>query len=149
MRELVPEFYVYLVRPCDGGHPAPRIQARLDLSGSFPDARLVDGLGSMLSSTIRLDVFDHPQRVRILPQAVELSARGYKQRDACRLIEETPTQPAFQNALALHHKMQELGLTTPYVLLTAPPDDYAKLRRHKATHFHFQPLEGYVPPELV
>lgn len=149
MRDLVPEFYVYLVRPCDGGHPAPRIQARLNLSGSFPDARLVDGFESMVSSTVTLDVFDPPQRVRILPQAVELSARGYKQRDACRLIDEAPTQPAFQNALALHLKMQELGLTSPYLILRAPPDDYAKLRRHKANHFQFQPLEGYEPPEVV
>ncbi|MDB5334657.1 MAG: hypothetical protein JWN70_276 [Planctomycetaceae bacterium] len=95
MRELVPEFHVYLVRLCDGGHPAPRIQARLDLTGICPDARLVDGLQSILSSTVTLDIFEPPQRERIRSQAVELSAARHKQRDACRLIDEQPTQPAF------------------------------------------------------
>ena len=149
MRELVPEFHVYLVRLCDGGHPAPRIQARLDLSGLCPDARLVDGLQSMLSSTVTLDVFDPPQRERIRLQAVELSAAQYKQRDACQLIEEKPTQPAFQRALALDRKMQDLGLASPYVFLSEPPADYPKLRRHKANHFRFEPIEGYVRPELI
>ncbi|MDB5389506.1 MAG: hypothetical protein JWM11_5152 [Planctomycetaceae bacterium] len=149
MRELVPEFHMYLVRLCDGGHPVPRIQARLDLSGICPDARLVDGLQALLSTTVTLDVFKAPQRERIRRQAVELNAARHKQRDACQLIDEKPTQPALQRALALQRKMQELGLLTPYIMLTEPPDDYKKLRRHKASHFKFQPIEGYVPPKLV
>jgi site-specific DNA recombinase len=149
MRDIVPEFHVYVVRLCDGGPPVPRIQARLDLSGVCPDARLVDGLQAMLSSTVTFDVFDVPQRERIRQQSVELIAAGHKQRDACQLIDEKPTQPALQHALALHRKMQELGLSSPYLFLEAPPEDYRKLRRHRASHFRFQPLEGYVPPKLA
>ncbi|MES2789450.1 MAG: recombinase family protein [Planctomycetota bacterium] len=149
MREIVPEFHMYLVRLCDGGHPAPRIQARLDLSGICPDARLVDGLHSMLASTITVDVFEPPQRERIRFQAVKLAAEGHKQRDACQLIGEKPTQPAFQNALALQRKMDELDLKSPYVFLPEPPNDYLKLRRHKAKHFRFRPVEGYDRPELM
>ncbi len=148
MREIVPEFHVFLVRLCDGGHPLPRIQARLDLSGICPDARQIDGLQPLLSSTITLDVFEPPQRERIREQAVQLIREGCQQREACRRIEEQPTQPALQRALQLHQMMQELGIDTPYVLLRSPPDDYPKLRRHKADHFRFEPIEGYIPPEF-
>jgi hypothetical protein len=148
MREIVPEFHVFLVRLCDGGHPLPRIQARLDLSGICPDARLVDGLQPLLSSTIMLDIFEPSQRERIRDQAVQLIREGCQQREACRRIEEQPTQPALQRALRLHQMMQELRIDTPYVLLRSPPDDYPKLRRYKAGHFWFEPIEGYVPPEL-
>jgi hypothetical protein len=39
--------------------------------------------------------------------------------------------------------MQELGLDTPDVLLQEPPDDYAKLRRHKNPKYRFEPLGDY------
>ena len=35
-----------------------------------------------------------------------------------------------------------IGLTDPYVAVTEPPDDYAKLRRHKHKRYRFEPLEG-------
>ena len=44
--------------------------------------------------------------------------------------------------------MLELGLTTPYVLVDEPPQDYTKLRRYKHTDFRFLPLDGYERPDL-
>lgn len=38
-----------------------------------------------------------------------------------------------------------LGLTSPLVQVLSPPDDYAKLRRHKNAKYRFLPLEGYPP----
>lgn len=149
MREILPEFHVYLVRLCDGGHLLPRIQARLDLSGICPDARLINGLQPLMSSIITIDVFQPPQRERIRKESLKLISEGLQQREACRQIQEHPTQPALQNALSLHHKMEREGLKSPYVMVMSPPEDYKKLRRHKAKHFCFEPIEGYVPPEVL
>lgn len=149
MQQVVPEFHVYNVRLCHGGPLLPRIQARLDLSGIAPDARLVEGLQQMLTSTITIDVFKPPQHARIREQAVQLIAAGHKQREACQLIDEKPKQPTLQKALALQKKMDELRLTSPYVFQKEPPGDYKKLRRHKTEHFRFEPLEGYAPPNLI
>ena len=38
LRQIVPEFHVYLVRLCDGGHLLPRARVRLNLAGIVPDA---------------------------------------------------------------------------------------------------------------
>ena len=149
LRQIVPEFHIYLVRLCDGGHLLPRAQVCLDLSGIVPDARFVDGLPTMLSSTVTLDLFEAPQRERIREQAVELIAAGHTQRDCCSMIEEQPTQPALQKALVLQKEMERLGLDSPYVLVTEPPEDYAKLRRHKNPQYSFNPVEGYSAPELL
>ncbi len=130
-------------------HPRPRARVQLDLSGIVPDVRLVNGLRELLSTTVTLDLFKPFQRERIRLDAVRLVGEGQKQRDACQLIEELPTQPALQNALALQTEMDRRGLSSPYILLTEPPSDYKKLRRHQAAHFQFEPLAGYVPPELT
>jgi hypothetical protein len=39
--------------------------------------------------------------------------------------------------------MRRLGLTDPYVRLTAPPMDYPKLKRHLHRRYRFDPLPGF------
>lgn len=150
MRQLVSEFHVYLVRLVDGGHPMPRAKVKLTLSGIIPDAELVPGLEDLLTRDLTLDLFEQPQqRERIRVEAVRLAAEEVPQRQiAARLTDERPKLPVVQKALALDRKMRELGLETPYVLLTEPPDDYPKLRRHKNPKYRFQPRDGYVRPAL-
>ena len=75
LRQLVPEFHVYLVRLCDGDHPLPRARVRLALEGAAPDAKYVPGLGALLGRTVTLDLFERPpQRERIREEAVRLAA---------------------------------------------------------------------------
>jgi hypothetical protein len=150
MRQLVPEFYVYLVRLADGGHPLPRAKIKLTLAGIVPDAQLVPGLGELLTRELTLDLFDRPpQRERIREDSVRLSAQGLKPCQIASLLEEEkPKYQVVQRALALDRKMTELGLTSPYVLVLEPPEDYSKLRRHKNTKFRFEPKEGYQRPEM-
>ena len=150
MRQLVPEFYVYLVRLVDGGHPLPRAKVKLTLAGIVPDAALVPGLGEMLTRELTLDLFERPpQRERIRVKAVSLAAEHVPQRKiAALLTDEKPRQAAVQNALDLDRKIKEMGLTSPYVLVTAPPEDYPKLRRHKNPKYSFQPREGYERPAI-
>ena len=150
MRQLVPEFYVYLVRLVDGGHPLPRAKVKLTLAGIVPDAVLVPGLGDLLTRDLTLDLFERPpQRERIRVEAVRLEADRVPQRKiASMLTDEKPKQAAVQKALNLDRKMQERELASPYVLVMEPPEDYPKLRRHKNPKYSFQPRDGYVRPAI-
>jgi site-specific DNA recombinase len=44
--------------------------------------------------------------------------------------------------------MRSLGLSSPYVTVLEPPEDYTKLRRHKNSKCRFEPLAGYQRPAL-
>jgi hypothetical protein len=138
------------MRLVDGGHPLPRAKVKLSLAGIVPDAQLVPGLEELLTRELTLDLFERPpQRERIRAEAVRLAAQGLAQRQIVRqLTEEKPKLPVVQKALALDRKMKELGLESPYALVTEPPDDYAKLRRHKNSKYRFQPRDGYQRPAI-
>jgi hypothetical protein len=148
LRQLVPEFHVYLVRLCDGGHLLPRARIRLNLGGIISDTQHVEGLETLLMRVWTLDLFEPPQRERIREEAVRLAAQGLNQREIAQQLPEKATQTAVQRALALNHKMQELGLDSPYVLVQEPPQDYPKLRRFQNAKYQFTPLEGYQPPRI-
>jgi site-specific DNA recombinase len=148
VRRLAPDVHVCLVRLCDGGHLLPRAKIRLDLLGDFPDAALLPELQRLSSVEVTIDLVDAPQRERIREAAVALAAQGMEQRAIANQIAEKPTQTAVWKALELQRLMDERGLASPYVLLTEPPADYAKLRRHLNANYRFEPLPGYVPPTL-
>lgn len=148
LRKLVPEFRVYLVRLCDGGHLLPRARVKLALDGIVPDARNVPGLSGLLMREVTLDLFEPPQRERIRQAAVDLASQGLTSKAIAAAIPEKPTATAVQDALALDRAMRNRGLATPYVNVLAPPEDYSKLRRHQNPKYRFVPLEGHLPPEL-
>ena len=148
LRPLVSEFTVYLVRLCDGGHPEARAKIRLNLGGSIAHAYQVPGLESLLTRDLTLNLFVPPQRERIREDVVRLTAAGMPQRCIAQSLTEKATQPAVQNAIALHRQMQHLELESPYVVLLQPPDDYRKLRRHKNDRFAFKMIQGYERPAI-
>lgn len=148
MRQLVPEFYVYVVRLCDGGHLLPRAKVELALAGIAADAKHVSGLEEFLTRELTLDLFKPPQRERIRAEAVGLATQELDQREIARRLPERATQAAVQHALVLDRKMRELNLDSPYVLQLEPPQNYPKLRRHKNPKYKFEPLEGYQRPEI-
>jgi hypothetical protein len=77
-----------------------------------------------------------------------MRAEGLTQREIAAHLSERPKLPVVQQALAIDQQMKECGLRSPYRLVLEPPEDYAKLRRHKNTKFQFEPLDGYVRPPL-
>lgn len=143
LRHLVPEFYVQLVRLCDGGHLLPQARIKLDLGGSIPDLKQAPGFNRMLTRELTLDLFEPPQRERICLEAVRLAAAGQNPRQIAPKLSEKATATAVQNALALGRRVRELGQETPYVLVREPLDDYPKLRRHKNPKYRFEPLDSY------
>lgn len=148
LRQIVSKFYVYLVRSIDGGHLLPRAQVHFDFSGIAPDAKLVPGLASMLESTVTVDLFDPPQRERIRPAVKHLLSLGHGPIEICQLIDEKPKLAAVQRSIKLQKQMDHLGVDSPYTILDAPPENYAKLRRHKNSKYRFMPLDAYEPPVL-
>lgn len=151
MKKLVPEFHVYLVRLCDGGHLFPRARVRFAFDGLVDDAKHVSGLGQIMTRVHTLDLFERPpQREFIREAAMRLSAEGLEQREIGRHpdLPEPATQTAVSKALMLGKQMQASGMTTPYVLVTEPPADYTKLRRHLNPRYQFSPVEAYTPPSL-
>ncbi len=148
IRLIVAEMHVYLVRLCDGGQLESRAKIRLNLLGIFPDHILVPELLSLATREITLDLFDPPQRERIRKECVALAAQGLEQRAIAAQLSERPTQTAVWKALQLQRRMDELTLSDPYILVTEPPKDYSKLRRHKHPQYKFTPLAGYQRPEL-
>jgi site-specific DNA recombinase len=148
MRQLVPELHVYLVRLCDGGHLLPRARVRLNLGATFPDVKDAPALGGLLSVVVTLDLFTPPQRELIRASAVSLASEGLTYDQIAGRLPGKVTATAVGNALALHRRMDELGLSNPYVLVTEPPPDYTKLRRHLNANYCFEPVSGYQRPAV-
>jgi site-specific DNA recombinase len=149
MQQLVPEFHVYSVRLCDGGHLMPRARVMLDLAGSVADAEHVPGLKDLLTRVVTIDLFDRPpQRERVRDEAVRLAAKGLGSRKISCEIQEHPKPAAVDRSLALDRLMNELRMESPYLLVSEPPNDYPKLRRHRNPKYRFEPKEGYERPAL-
>jgi hypothetical protein len=133
-RVIIPEFFVYSVRLCDGGHLLPRALLTLNLAAGFPDVSLVPSLAGLLRRTVTVDLFGQPpQRERIREEVVRLASQhpDWSQDRIGANLSERVEQPVVQKALALQHLMEKLGLSSPDVIVREPPNDYPKLRRHK------------------
>jgi hypothetical protein len=141
MRVLVPEFRIHLVRLIDGGHLLPRATATVVFANIATDFDLIPGAVPLLTKTFTFDLFTPPQRERIRPEVVRLVAEGWNQREIARMLPEPVTQPAVSEAVLLDRLMKDRGLTTPYEIVTEPPPDYTKLRRHLNKDYRFTPLE--------
>ena len=76
LRLLVPEFSVYLVRLCDGGHPLPRARMTLKLGALFPDVTSSSPLTDVLTSERTIDLFEPTQREKFREAAVRMEAEG-------------------------------------------------------------------------
>ena len=124
--------------------PRRRRHSRLSRS-----RRVVPGLSHMLCRTITIDLFDPLQRERIRAEAVQLASQGLGPKAIAERIGERPTLTAVHRALKLDRTMKSLGLASPYVVITSPPDDYAKLRHYRSAKYAFTPEDGYEPPPLV
>jgi site-specific DNA recombinase len=154
MRLLAPEFCVYLVRLCDGGHPLPRARVRINLAGNLRGIDRVPSVKTWFDRDWTIDLFKATQRETIRTAAVQINAESPKLTydqiadEIDKRLHELPTSTAVGYALALQRRMEELGLDQPYVILREPPADYAKLRRHKNVKYRFEPTAAWAPPPI-
>jgi DNA invertase Pin-like site-specific DNA recombinase len=139
MSLLVPRVAVSPYRPLDGGKIVLRAVMTVNLAPLLDTAG--NCLGELVARERTVDLFDPPQRVACLRRVVELRAAGATERGAAQELGITVT--AAQKAMALHRCMLAAGVSDPYELLTAPPEDDGKVRRHRHPRYRFQPLDGY------
>jgi hypothetical protein len=149
MRELTGPIFVYPFRLCEGAPFVLRAKLRLHLANLLPDKHVREVLEKPLEHVLTIDLFDMPQRValreKIIAGRQEREASGHKrtERDVANSLGITVT--AAQRAAALDRLMKAQGLTDPYVLMTEPPVDSKKFRRHLHLRYHFEPLPGHTP----
>src|SRR5262249_33219582 len=124
IRQLVPDVHIYLVRHIRGGHLLPRAKIRLNLIGSFRDGDAVPGLRELLEEELTIDVFKPTRKERIRLEAAQLAAEGLTQNGIAARLPGRIHQVEVWDALKWHRKMQELGLSSPYLLVEEPPGDY-------------------------
>lgn len=138
LRQLIPRIVVYPYRLCDGGHPVLRARFTLRLASLLPPAPDQQALAAALERELMVDLFDPPKREAYRTRVAELTQTGLPQRIIAG--ELGITLPPVQRAMALQRRMEKMGTTDPYLPLTAPPDDYARLCRHLHPRYRFDPL---------
>ena len=94
----------------------------------------------VLERYVVFDLFDPPQRAqfreRIVAQSGPLEACGRRRGGI-----GPHRNPACNTRLPrLQRRMDELGITDPYVAQFEPSDDCTKLQRHRHGDYRFEPL---------
>jgi hypothetical protein len=112
----------------------------VSLAPLLPPAAQSEELAAALCRSLVVDLFQAPQREAYRFPVMQLTSNGLSQHEIAWELDITQT--AVQRAAALSRSMDKLGVADPYLPLTAPPDDYAKLRRHKHPRYRFEPLQG-------
>ncbi len=138
LRRLVPRVVLFPVQLVDGGRLVLRAKFRLQLAALVPDAATRAAVQQMLEEIVTIDLFQLPQREKFRQQILTLRKDGDTEREAAHKLELTIT--AAQKAAALQRKMDELGLSDPYLSVTEPPTN-SKHRRHEHHRYKFEPLD--------
>lgn len=138
MRRLIPRIEVYPVRLCDGGHMGLRARFTMSLASFVPQTIRTPSALMNLERSLVVDLFQSPQRATHREAIVAMRRDGMSESAAASALGLTTT--AAQRAAKLQRLMDLHGLTDPYVLVTSPPDDYRKLRRHLHARYRFEPL---------
>ena len=144
MRRLAPVVRVFPVRLCDGGGVRMRARVTLDLSELITDGRTREVLRRPLQRVVLVNLFDLPQREAFRDRVVAGRSAGRSERAIATELGITVT--AAQHAISLQRKMDEIGITDPYVRVLEPPNDCTKLRRHLNPDYAFEPL---APPNEI
>jgi hypothetical protein len=138
MRQLVTQLEVYPYQLFDGGDIVARAHLIVEVAALVPEAWGLEEAGGVLRRELVVDLFDRPQRVRYFERIRELRGRGLTQVQVA--AELGITQTAVQRSEAMGREMGRRGLTDPYVLLTEPPENAPRLRRHRHSRYRFEPL---------
>ena len=133
IHRLIPRIRVFPYRLIDGGHPVLRAHVTLDLSEAMTGLAGLQTSEPSLQREIVVDLFDPPQREAFRKQVVILRATGLTER--CVADQLGITHTAAQRAARLQRLLDQRGLQDPYELLSEPPADYTRIRRHKHSRF--------------
>ena len=130
---------VFPHRALDGGRVV--LRARLDVNFAPLLGAGGETVGDLIAATATVDLFDPPQQVAFRERVVALRGGGMTERAAAEELGLTVT--AAQRAMKLDRLMRQLGADDPYCLLSEPPDDDGKVRRHRHPRYRFEPLADH------
>ena len=133
IHRLIPRIKVFPYRLINGGHLVLRAHVTLDLSAAMTGVAGLQTSEPSLQREIVVDLFDPPQREAFRKEVVTLRATGLTER--CVADQLGITHTAAQRAAALQRLLDQRGLQDPYELLSEPPADYTRIRRHKHSRF--------------
>jgi hypothetical protein len=139
VKRLVPSLTVHPNRLCDGGHLVLRATLTIDLTALVAVDSTWGDLGGVLRRQRTVDLFEPPQREAFRKQIVALRRDGLSERLIAAELGLTIT--AVQRAAALQRLMVARKLADPYVLVTEPPLDCTKMRRHLHPRYRFERLD--------
>ncbi|HCS50895.1 hypothetical protein [uncultured Rubinisphaera sp.] len=137
---MITNFIVEPVRLIDGGHIELQRRFQLNLAKLFPDDQLAECFKAPLTRQITLKLFNPPQREEFRNPVVTRRNQGEKEHEVA--IALNITQTAVQRAAALQRMMDARGIDEPFEVVTEPPEDYTKLRRHKHPQYRFEPISN-------
>jgi site-specific DNA recombinase len=137
MQQLIPQIWLYPVRLLDGGHVVQRARFTLNLSPLIKGVGECSEVATKLSRTVTVNLHDVPDREKHRPAVVAAMLRLGNQHEVA--AELGIAQAVVSKALQLQHRMDDLGVSDPYALVTAPPQDYGKLRLHRHKRYNFLP----------
>ena len=140
MRRLIARITVFPYRLVDGGPIVLRAKFQLDLANLTTDNRLQQALQQPLERTIRVDLFEKPQRV-VHREELLVRRQTMTEREAAHALGITVA--AAQRAAALDRMMTSMGLTDGYLRILAPPTDSGRVRRFLHERYRFDPLPGF------
>jgi hypothetical protein len=129
MRNIIERIVVFPVQLCDGGNPVLRARFTVNLANFLPASCRVPSLVATLQREIVVDLFKMPQRAAYREQIMSGRVQGITERAIASRLGLTIT--AVQRAASLHRLMKEIGITDPYVPLTAPIESNKRYRRHR------------------
>jgi hypothetical protein len=140
LRKSVPRIVVFPVRLCDDGAIVLRARFRLRLWNLLPNPQQQQALRTPLEKLLTVDLFDPPQRELFRQRVLKARAEGKTERAVATEFGITVT--AAQKAAVLQRRMDELGISDPYIPVTQPPAGSRKMCRHLHRAYRFEPLNG-------
>ena len=143
MRSLLPQIHLVPFRLCNAAKVVPRARIEIDfLALSSAHQSLWGGVASY-RKVILVDLFDPNQHVKYRERIMQLRAEGMNEAEAAAAVGITVT--AAQRAAALQRRMDELGITDPWIEVLKAPDDVGKMKSHFSEGYVFEPLPGFEP----
>jgi site-specific DNA recombinase len=136
MQSLIPKIELFPVRLIDGGRIELRARFQLSLARFLPSVKSLPGFENLQGKEFTSNLFEPPQREAFRMKVVKLRASGMTEKKAVQQLGINAT--VAQRAAALQRLMDARGISDPYIEVTAPPDDYTKLCRHKHRRYRFQ-----------
>lgn len=136
LSQLIPVLELYPYMLIDGGSIVLRAHVTIHLE-ALKKQSLPPGMCSgLLKHDFTVDLFNPPQRVKVLNTVPTLLAAGHSKKDVARRLKVAPL--VIDKALALRAMMDQERTTDPYKRLTTPPKN-SKIKRHE--HLRFQQAE--------